>query len=112
MAQVAQKLGISEIDDEAYKRAVALAQQQRNTLGILMLARLASQREDWQTVIALLDNNIDTDVASEELYLLVSAFVNENPTRRRAITFFDELDPSISSLPVYQSARTFAEQTR
>ena len=60
-----------------------------------MLARLASQREDWQTVIALLDNNIDTDVASEELYLLVSAFVNENPTRRRAITFFDELDPSI-----------------
>ena len=112
VSQFAHRLGILEISDEAYGRAVTLAQKQRNALGILMLARLAGQREDWRTIIDLLDNYVELNIDSEELSLLATAFVNENPTRKRALAFFSNLDPSILSLPVYRTAYGLLQSKR
>jgi tetratricopeptide (TPR) repeat protein len=112
VADFALRLGVQDISDEAYSRAVATAAEDTIVIGRHMLARSAGQREDWRAVIQLLDNNIDTDIDSEELNLLATAFVNETPTRKRAVAVFSEIDPSVRNLPFYLTAHGLLQSKR
>ncbi len=104
VADFARRLGISDVSESAYKRAVDIAGRDDNVIGREMLARSAGQRGDWREVISLLDNRFDGDIDSEELSLIATAFVNENPTRKRALSFFNELSEPVRNLPFYLTA--------
>jgi cellulose synthase operon protein C len=112
VSEFATRLGHQDVGDEAYNRALTTVEKEAHLFGRQMLARLASRRGDWRAVVRLLDGHIDTYADSDELSLLATAFVNENPTRRRALSFFKELDPSIRNQPHYAIAYGLLESKR
>jgi tetratricopeptide (TPR) repeat protein len=112
VSEFATRLGHQDVGGEAYNRALTAAEKETHLFGRQMLARLASRRGDWRAVVQLLDGHIDIAADSDELSLLTTAFVNENPTRSRALSFFKEMDPSIRNQPHYSIAYGLLESKR
>jgi tetratricopeptide (TPR) repeat protein len=104
VAEFARRLDLKDVSERAYSHAVKIAEKEESLFGRQMLARSAGQREDWSEVIKLLDGHSDGSNDSDELSLSATAFVNENPTRKRALEFFKELDQSVRNLPFFLTA--------
>jgi len=94
VSDFAEKLKQPGIAEKAYQQAVSLVDQDSHRANRSMVGRIAGRRDDWPTVVRLLDGYVETSKPSDELNLLMTAFANESPVRKRALEFFDELpDP-------------------
>jgi hypothetical protein len=71
-----------------------------NSATRMMLARLAEREENYEKIIELLDERIDTTRDTAELRLLARAFVN-SAVRTASITFIDALPASLKTEAFY-----------
>jgi tetratricopeptide (TPR) repeat protein len=71
-----------------------------NSASRSMLARIAEQEKDADTVVDLLDGHVYIDQDSDDLRILARGFVN-GTARQAAVAFVDELAADLASQPFY-----------
>jgi tetratricopeptide (TPR) repeat protein len=83
--------GFSEAAERTISQAEALITESSHRASRYMVAMRSANLRRWPSVIKLLDGFVSTKIDSQELRLLIDAFTNERPPRRRAVPFFNSL---------------------
>jgi tetratricopeptide (TPR) repeat protein len=104
VADFSRQEGFDDIADDAFKAALSRIGDESHASDRLMVAHHAARRGDSSIVADLLDGHIAEDHDNDELRKLATAFVNDNPIRQRAVSFFGRLPEKIRELPFFQRA--------
>ncbi len=104
-AEAAQSLGFHDLAGRTYDRAVQATDDSAHIVTKLNVASVAEAREDWQTVIRLLDGQIDTAMDTPALRMLARAHANADLANARTVAFFAGLPDDVrTSSPFVEMA--------
>ncbi len=108
VAHAARDLGFDDLDREAYARAAAAIDDSSNVAARLNLAFAAESREDFATVIRVLDRHLSIEADTPGLRTLASAHANVGLVTERTLRFFSELPDSIREAAPYIEMEAYA----
>ena len=102
LAEGARLHGFDEVADAYFAAAQeALSSGDDGLKARTAIASEALARQQPNIVVNVLIDELPTDRASPELYLLAQALVSDRPIRARALDFFQKLDGEVRSHPAY-----------
>jgi cellulose synthase operon protein C len=105
LARMAIFRGLPDVAEEASQAAVAALNSESSMSERGMLAAYASEADDNELVIEVLDGYVPESFISRELLSLAQAHARERPKRERNLRFFDRLPRDIRDRPEYARSR-------
>lgn len=106
-ADAAWAMGFHDLGGRAYERAVEATDDNAHIVAKLNLASVAEEREDWRTIIHLLDGRIDVVADTPALRMLARAHTNGDLVSARTIAFFDELPDDLRTASPFVEMAAF-----
>ena len=104
VADFARIEGFDRVSENAYQTALKLINPSSHFADRITVAQHAARRGAAGVVADLLDGHVPEDHNNDGLSMLVCAFVNDTPIRRRAVRLFERLPAQVKDLPFYLHA--------
>ncbi len=108
VAHAARDMGFEDLDRDVYERAAAAVDESSHIAARLNLASAAEDRDDWTTVIRVLDRHLSVETDTPGLRMLARAHVNVGLITDRTLRFFAELPYAIREAAPYVEMEAYA----